>query len=149
MFNRRLLADVGGDTSNSGNYRLLVGNFYDPSAGTLCRGYYTDNGTYGDIIPDNYSGYPIKSCYAQLMADESLGIILINTFILELEGDSSNVITSLTLKINGIEYALVLNRYSYGKTQYYILLSDNGALFYYLDANINKSVDIEITAPSY
>lgn len=81
------------------------------------------------------------------MADESLGIILINTFILELEGDSSNVITSLTLKINGIEYALVLNRYSYGKTQYYILLSDNGALFYYLDANINKSVDIEITAP--
>lgn len=41
MFNRRLLADVGGDTSNSGNYRLLVGNFYDPSAGTLCRGYYT------------------------------------------------------------------------------------------------------------
>lgn len=73
--------------------------------------------------------------------------MITNTFILELEGDSSNVITSLTLKINDIEYALVLNRYSYGLTQYYILLSDNGALFHYLDANINKSVDIEITAP--
>lgn len=70
-----------------------------------------------------------------------------NTFILELEGDSSNVITSLTLKINDIEYALVLDRYSYGLTQYYIFLGDNEALFYYLDANINKSVDIEITAP--
>ena len=64
--------------------------------------------------------------------------------MLELEGDSSNVITSLLLKINNIEYTLVLNRYSYGKTQYYILLSDNRELFYYLDANINKWVDIKI-----
>lgn len=124
---------------------MLVGNFYDPSAGSLCRGYYTSNDIYGDINPDSYGSYPIKSCYAQLMADESLGLILINTFILELEGDSSNVINSLTLKINGIEYALVLNRYSYGLTQYYILLSDNGELFYYLDANINKWVDINIS----
>lgn len=78
------------------------------------------------------------------MVDESLGLILINTFMLELEGDSSNVITSLLLKINNIEYTLDLNRYSYGKTQYYILLRDNGELFYYLDANINKWVDIKI-----
>ena len=144
MFNRRLLVDSGGDTSGDGNYGLLVGNFYDPSAGTLCRGYYTSNGIYGDINPDSHDSYPIKSCYAQLMVDESLGLILINTFMLELEGDSSNVITSLLLKINNIEYTLVLNRYSYGKTQYYILLSDNGELFYYLDANINKWVDIKI-----
>lgn len=146
MFTRRLLVNSG-DTSNSGNYDLLVGNFYDPSAGTLCRGYYTNNGTYGDINPDSYSGYPIKSCYIQLMTDESLGLILINVFIVELEGDSRNDITSLILKINGIDYTLGINGYSYGNTQYYILLSDNGALFYYLDANINKSVDIEITSP--
>lgn len=69
---------------------------------------------------------------------------------MELEGDSRNDITSLVLKINGIDYTLGINGYSYGNTQYYIklpLLSDNGALFHYLDANINKSVDIEITAP--
>lgn len=65
---------------------------------------------------------------------------------MELEGDSRNDITSLVLKINGIDYTLGINGYSYGNTQYYILL-DNGALFYYLDANINKSVDIEITSP--
>lgn len=81
------------------------------------------------------------------MTDESLGLILINVFIVELEGDSRNDITSLVLKINGIDYTLGINGYSYGNTKYYILLSDNGALFYYLDANINKSVDIEITAP--
>ena len=81
------------------------------------------------------------------MTDESLGLILINVFIVELEGDSRNDITSLVLKINGIDYTLGINGYSYGNTRYYILLSDNGALFYYLDANINKSVDIEITAP--
>lgn len=81
------------------------------------------------------------------MTDESLGLILINVFIVELEGDSRNDITSLVLKINGIAYTLGINGYSYGNTQYYIFLSDNGALFYYLDANINKSVDIEITAP--
>lgn len=143
MFNRRLLADVGGDTSGDGTYSLLVGSFGDAS-GNLWRGYFTTNGTKGAITPSNYAGYPIKSCYAQLMVDESLGLILINTFMLELEGDSSNVITSLLLKINNIEYTLVLYRYSYGNTQYYILLSDNGELFYYLDANINKWVDIKI-----
>lgn len=78
------------------------------------------------------------------MVDESLGLILTNTFMLELEGDPSNVITSLLLKINNIEYTLVLNCYSYSKIQYDILLSDNGELFYYLDANINKWVDIKI-----
>lgn len=143
MFNRRLLVDSGGDTSGNGTYSLLVGSFGDAN-GTLWRGYFTTNSTKGAITPSNYAGYPIKSCYAQLMVDESLGLILINTFMLELEGDSSNVITSLLLKINNIEYTLVLNRYSYGKTQYYILLSDNGELFYYLDANINKWVDIKI-----
>lgn len=81
------------------------------------------------------------------MTYEQLGLILINVFIVELEGDSRNDITSLVLKINGIDYTLGINGYSYGNTRYYILLSDNGALFYYLDANINKSVDIEITAP--
>lgn len=81
------------------------------------------------------------------MTDDSLGLILINVFIVELEGDSRNDITSLVLKINGIDYTLGINGYSYGNTRYYILLSDNGALFYYLDTNINKSVDIEITAP--
>ena len=80
------------------------------------------------------------------MTDEQLGLILINVFIVELEGDSRNDITSLVLKINGIDYTLGIDGYSYGNTQY-IFLSDNGALFYYLDANINKSVDIEITAP--
>lgn len=133
-----------GDTSNSGNYRLLVGNFNDPSSGTLCRGYYTRNETYGDISPDNYAGYPIKSCYAKL---KYLGITSTNIFILELEGDSRNDITSLVLKINGIDYTLGIVSYSNGNTQYNIFLSDNEALFYYLDANINKSVDIEITAP--
>lgn len=78
------------------------------------------------------------------MTDEQLGLILINVFIVELEGDSRNDITSLLLKINGIDYTLGINGYSYGNTQYYILLSDNGELFYYLDANINKSVDINI-----
>lgn len=77
----------------------------------------------------------------------SNGLILINLFIVELEGDSRNDITSLVLKINGIDYTLGINGYSNGKTQYNIFLSDNEALFYYLDANINKSVDIEITAP--
>lgn len=81
------------------------------------------------------------------MTDESLGLILINVFTVELEGDSRNDITSLILKINGIDYTLGINHYSYGNTQYYILLRDNRALFYYLDAHINKSVDIEITAP--
>lgn len=81
------------------------------------------------------------------MTDEQVGLILINVFIVELEGDSRNDITSLVLKINGIDYTLGINGYSYGNTQYYISLSDNGALFYYLDANINKSVDIEITSP--
>lgn len=81
------------------------------------------------------------------MTDEQLGLILINVFIVELEGDSRNDITSLVLKINGIDYTLGINSYSHGNTQYYILLRDNEALFYYLDANINKSVDIEITAP--
>lgn len=81
------------------------------------------------------------------MTDEQVGLILINVFIVELEGDSRNDITSLVLKINGIDYTLGINGYSYGNTKYYILLSDNGALFYYLDANINKSVDIEITSP--
>ena len=81
------------------------------------------------------------------MMDEQVGLRLINVFIVELEGDSRNDITSLVLKINGIDYTLGINGYSYGNTQYYILLSDNGALFDYLDANINKSVDIEITAP--
>lgn len=66
---------------------------------------------------------------------------------MKLEGDSRNDITSLVLKINGIDYTLGINGYSYGNTQYNILLSDNVSLFYYLDANINKSVDIEITAP--
>lgn len=81
------------------------------------------------------------------MTDEQVGLILINVFIVELEGDSRNDITSLVLKINGIDYTLGINGYSYGNTRYYILLSDNGALFYYLDANINKSIDIEITSP--
>lgn len=129
-----------------GNYSLLVGSFGDAS-GTLWRGYFTTNSTKGAITPSNYAGYPIKSCYIQLMTDEQVGLILINVFIVELEGDSRNDITSLVLKINGIDYTLGINGYSYGNTQYYILLSDNGALFYYLDANINKSVDIEITAP--
>lgn len=146
MFNRRLLADVGGDTSGDGTYSLLVGSFAEAS-GTLWRGYFTTNGTEGAITPNDYAGYPIKSCYIQLMTDEQLGLILINVFIVELEGDSRNDITSLVLKINGIDYTLGINGYSYGNTQYYIFLSDNGALFYYLDANINKSVDIEITAP--
>lgn len=129
-----------------GNYSLLVGSFGDAS-GTLWRGYFTTNSTKGAITPSNYAGYPIKSCYIQLMTDEQVGLILINVFIVELEGDSRNDITSLVLKINGIDYTLGINGYSYGNTQYYILLSDNGALFYYLDANINKSVDIEITSP--
>lgn len=116
---------------------MLVGNFYDPSAGTLCLGYYTSNGIYGDITPSNYAGYPIKSCYIQLL-------MLINVFIVELEGDSRNDITSLVLKINGIDYTLGINGYSDGNTQYYILLSDNGELYNYLDANINKWVDIKI-----
>ena len=146
MFNRRLLVDSGGDTSGNGTYSLLVGSFGDAN-GTLWRGYFTTKGTKGAITPNDYAGYPIKSCYIQLMTDESLGRILINVFIVELEGDSRNDITSLVLKINGIDYTLGINGYSYGNTQYYILLSDNGALFYYLDANINKSVDIEITAP--
>lgn len=81
------------------------------------------------------------------MTDEQVGLILINVFIVELEGDSRNDITSLVLKINGIDYTLGIVGYSNGNTQYNIFLSDNGALFYYLDANINKSVDIEITAP--
>ena len=146
MFTRRLLVDSGGDTSGDGTYSLLVGSFGDAS-GTLWRGYFTTNNTKGAITPSDYAGYPIKSCYIQLMTDEQLGLILINVFIVELEGDSRNDITSLVLKINGIDYTLGINGYSYGNTQYYILLSDNGALFYYLDANINKSVDIEITAP--
>lgn len=128
----------------SGNYRLLVGNLSDPSIGALFRGYYTRNETYGDISPDNYAGYPIKSCYAKL---RGYGPLTINIFILELEGDSRNDITSLVLKINGIDYTLGIDDYSSGLTKYYINLSNNGALFYYLDANINKSVDIEITAP--
>lgn len=130
-----------------GNYSLLVGSFGDAASGTLWRGYFTTNSTKGAITPSNYAGYPIKSCYIQLMTDEQVGLILINVFIVELEGDSRNDITSLVLKINGIDYTLGINGYSYGNTQYYILLSDNGALFYYLDANINKSVDIEITSP--
>lgn len=81
------------------------------------------------------------------MTDEQLGLILINLFMVILEGDSRNDITSLVLKINGIDYTLGKVGYSNGNTQYNIFLSDNGALFYYLDANINKSVDIEITAP--
>lgn len=129
-----------------GNYSLLVGSFGDAS-GTLWRGYFTTDSTKGAITPSNYAGYPIKSCCIQLMTDEQVGLILINVFIVELEGDSRNDITSLVLKINGIDYTLGINGYSYGNTRYYILLSDNGALFYYLDANINKSVDIEITAP--
>lgn len=129
-----------------GNYSLLVGSFGDAS-GTLWRGYFTTNSTKGAITPSNYAGYPIKSCYIQLMTDEQLGLILINVFIVELEGDSRNDITSLVLKINGIDYTLGIGSYSYGNTQYIIFLSDNGALFYYLDANINKSVDIEITSP--
>lgn len=129
-----------------GNYSLLVGSFGDAS-GTLWRGYFTKKSTKGAITPSNYAGYPIKSCYIQLMTDEQVGLISINVFIVELEGDSRNDITSLVLKINGIDYTLGINGYSYGNTQYYILLSDNGALFYYLDANINKSVDIEITSP--
>ena len=145
MFNRRLLVDSGGDTSNSGNYRLLVGNINDSGAGTLFRGYYsTSNDTYGDISPDNYAGYPIKSCYAR---QKVLGIVSMYTFTLELEGDSRKDITSLVLKINGIDYTLGINGYSHGNTQYYILLKDNEALFNYLDANIKKSVNIEITAP--
>ena len=147
MFNRRLLVDSG-DTSDNGTYSLLVGSFGDAN-GTLWRGYFTTNSTKGGAITPSKlcSGYPIKSCYIQLMTDEQLGLILINVFIVELEGDSRNDITSLVLKINGIDYTLGINGYSYGNTQYYILLSDNGALFYYLDANINKSVDIEITSP--
>lgn len=129
-----------------GTYSLLVGSFGDAN-GTLWRGYFTTNSTKGAITPSNYAGYPIKSCYIQLMTDEQVGLILTNVFIVELEGDSRNDITSLVLKINGIDYTLGINGYSYGNTQYYILLSDNGALFYYLDANINKSVDIEITSP--
>lgn len=129
-----------------GTYSLLVGSFGDAN-GTLWRGYFTTNSTKGAITPSNYAGYPIKSCYIQLMTDEQLGLILINAFIVELEGDSRNDITSLVLKINGIDYTLGINGYSYGNTRYHILLSDNGALFYYLDANINKSVDIEITSP--
>lgn len=143
MFNRRLLVDSGGDTSGNGTYSLLVGSFGDAN-GTLWRGYFTTNSTKGAITPSNYAGYPIKSCYIQLM---KLGLILINVFIVELEGDSRNDITSLVLKINGIDYTLGIHGYSYGNTQYYIFLSNNEALFYYLDANINKSVDIEITSP--
>lgn len=129
-----------------GTYSLLVGSFGDAS-GTLWRGYFTTNSTKGAITPSNYAGYPIKSCYIQLMTDEQVGLILINVFIVELEGDSRNDITSLVLKINGIDYTLGIGSYSNGNTQYNIFLSDNGALFYYLDANINKSVDIEITSP--
>lgn len=81
------------------------------------------------------------------MTDEQEGLILINVFTVELEGDSRSDITSLVLKINGIDYTFGINSYSHGNTRYYILLRDNRALFYYLDANINKSVDIEITSP--
>lgn len=81
------------------------------------------------------------------MTNQQSGLILINLFTVELEGDSRNDITSLVLKINGIDYTLGIGGYSNGNTQYNIFLSDNGALFYYLDANINKSVDIEITSP--
>lgn len=81
------------------------------------------------------------------MTNEQSGLILINLFMVRLEGDSRNDITSLVLKINGIDYTLGIDGYRNGYTQYNIFLSDNGALFYYLDANINKSVDIEITAP--
>lgn len=81
------------------------------------------------------------------MTNEQSGLILINLFMVRLEGDSRNDITSLVLKINGIDYTLGIGSYSNGNTQYNIFLSDNGALFYYLDANINKSVDIEITSP--
>lgn len=151
MFTRRLFVDVGGTAPpplpGDGTYSLLVGSFGEAN-GNLWRGYFTNNSTKGGAItPSDYAGYPIKSCYIQLMTDEQLGLILINVFIVELEGDSRNDITALVLKINGIDYTLGINGYSYGNTQYYILLSDNGALFYYLDANINKSVDIEITAP--
>ena len=86
MFNRRLLVDSGGDTSGNGTYSLLVGSFGDAN-GTLWRGYFTTNGTKGAITPNDYAGYPIKSCYIQLMTDESLGLILINVFIVELEGE--------------------------------------------------------------
>lgn len=81
------------------------------------------------------------------MTNEQSGLILTNLFMVRLEGDSRNDITSLVLKINGIDYTLGIGGYSNGNTQYNIFLSDNGALFYYLDANINKSVDIEITSP--
>lgn len=140
MFNRRLLVDSGGDTSGNGTYSLLVGSFGDAD-GTLWRGYFTTDSTKGAITPSNYAGYPIKSCCILLMMN------LINLFMVRLEGDSRNDITSLVLKINGIDYTLGIGSYSNGNTQYNIYLSDNGALFYYLDANINKSVDIEITSP--
>lgn len=86
MFNRRLLVDSGG-TSGNGTYSLLVGSFEDAN-GTLWRGYFTTNSTKGAITPSNYAGYPIKSCYIQLMTDEQIGLILINVFIVDLEGDS-------------------------------------------------------------
>lgn len=147
MFNRRLLVDSG-DTSGNGTYTysLLVGSFGDGNK-TLWRGYFTTDSTKGAITPSNYAGYPIKFCCILLKTNQQSGLMLINLFMVRLEGDSRNDITSLVLKINGIDYTLGIGGYSNGNTEYNIFLSDNGALFYYLDANINKSVDIEITSP--
>lgn len=124
-----------GDTSGDGTYSLLVGSY-----GTLWRGYFktTDGSTKGAITPSNYAGYRIKVCCI---------LQITNSFMVRLEGDSRNDVTSLVLKINGIDYTLGMSSYGNDNTIYDIFLNDNGALFYYLDANINKSVDIKITAP--
>lgn len=112
--------------------------------GIYHRGYFNSGNAEGSITPAEYIGYQIASCYLQLQFDPITTGLLINTFSFELFGNTAAEIPTVTVTLGGAAYKLTKITYTGVRTQYYIELGQDQALFNYLDTNRNKTVPIYV-----
>lgn len=138
MFNRRLLFNGAGGNVVNHDFGLLVGTFDDVMIGIYHRGYFNSGIAEGSITPAEYIGYQIASCYLQLQFDP------ITTGSFELFGNTAAEIPTVTVTLGGAAYKLTKITYTGVRTQYYIELGQDQALFNYLDTNRNKTVPIYV-----
>lgn len=135
--------EPGGNVVNH-DFGLLVGTFDDVMIGIYHRGYFNSGIAEGSITPAEYIGYQIASCYLQLQFDPITTGLLINTFSFELFGNTAAEIPTVTVTLGGAAYKLTKITYTGVRTQYYIELGQDQALFNYLDTNRNKTEPIYV-----
>lgn len=129
--------------SVNSDYSLTVGLL---SMGNEFRGLFEIMNKYGAIAPTQYGRYPIvKLCYEGAQ-DMITGDMEFGSLLLEVEGNTETVFPYVIITINNTGYTLNYNAYFGGQTQYYCNVGTNPALFNYLTANANKTINITIAS---